>query len=56
MEESDFKNLTVGDTIQNNGSGEAFQIIGDLGDRYIAIRTLQVTNAQEWKKIPRRVK
>lgn len=57
MRESVFNKLKPGDTIQNRGTGLAFVIMETLPDyrerkQFIAVRTVRVTNPEEWSKVP----
>ena len=45
----DISSLDRGDVIQNRGSGLTYVVIANYGDRAVAVRTLTVTNPDEWE-------
>jgi hypothetical protein len=45
--EDELRKLKPGDLIQNLGSGNIYIVI-DVRDRIIAIRTIDITNLDEW--------
>ena len=59
MTQEEFNNLEVGDIIQNEGSGQAYQVDKKHKDMfgiiwYDTIRVVTATNASEWHKTPYR--
>lgn len=57
MERDEFEQLTRGDVVQHLRNGESYVIhdrVVDRGEwlRFIAIRTVTVSNPREWKLIP----
>jgi hypothetical protein len=48
MTEQEFKALDRGDIIRNIESEKSYVVDQNLGDRAIAIRSVDVTNPSEW--------
>lgn len=52
MTEHDFKRLAPGDVVRHKTSGDAMVITDSVaGQRAIAVRTVEVTNPDEWDLI-----
>lgn len=50
MTQEELANLKRGDLVRNVGSGESYMIL-DTYLRPIAVRSVTVTNPQEWEKV-----
>jgi UDP-glucose 4-epimerase len=52
MSNEEFADLRVGETIQNLGSGEGYQVVAVIHNRCIVVtKTILATNPTEWKQI-----
>ena len=51
MTEDEFKNLTRGDIVRHKGLGDSWLIDMSYGNRKTAIRTVDLTNPDEWELI-----
>jgi hypothetical protein len=45
--------LRPGDVVRNIGSGEAYVVLENVGRGAIAVRTIHVSNPQEWVLVSR---
>ena len=48
---NNFKNLRIGSIIRHKGSSKGYIITNDFGDRFTAVRTVEVSNPIEWDEI-----
>lgn len=47
-----FKKLRPGDIVQHVSSGRSFVVTSKVSDKdYIAVRTIRMRNAKEWRKL-----
>lgn len=51
MTNEEFQNLREGDIVQAKASGMGYIIVGKYKDRAIAVRTVEITNPDEWELI-----
>jgi hypothetical protein len=51
MTEGEFKNLREGDIVQSKASGKAYIVTENFHNRVTAIRTVDITNPDEWDLI-----
>ncbi len=49
MTQEEFDNLKRGDIVVSEGTGISYVIEHSLADSYIANRTIEVTNPNQWK-------
>lgn len=48
MTRHEFKHLREGDIVQGQASGQAYIVTGNYGDRVTAVRTVDITQPDEW--------
>ena len=51
MTKGEFKDLREGDIVQGKASGEGYIVTGNYGDRVTAVRTVDITQPDEWELI-----
>ena len=51
MTEEEFKKLGVGDALMHVTGGHSVIVTGNYGDHVTAVRTVDVTNPDEWRII-----
>lgn len=52
MTEEDFKGLKPGTIVRGKSSGLSYVVTGNYGGRATAVRTVDLTNPDEWDVIP----
>ena len=49
MTEDQMRKLQVGDLVRGKLSGMTFVVTGNYGDRVTAVKTVDMTNPEEWE-------
>ena len=49
MTENQMRKLQVGDLVRGKLSGMMFVVTGNYGDRVTAVKTVDMTNPEEWE-------
>ena len=49
MDIHDLRNLEVGDIVLNKATKSDYVVTGNYGDHVTAVRTVDITNAPEWR-------
>lgn len=51
MTKDEMRALREGDIVRGKSSGMAFIITGNYGERLTAVRSVDITNPDEWEKV-----
>lgn len=51
MKKETFKELQTGDVVRHKSSNTNYVIMEDFGDRKTAVRTVDLTNPDEWELV-----
>jgi hypothetical protein len=51
MTSEQMRNLDTGDIVRGKRSAQAFVVTGNYGDHVTAVRTVDITNSDEWDLI-----